>query len=215
MKHVSRKNPKKEWYLGPNFLHNDKDGYLINPATNDIYWYHGSRYDAPSQGDVLIDDLTFSEQRASDTLYISSSEDTAKEFAAMEFTGDLAHERLFIVYNLKIQIPSRRIFDVRRSVDDPEFKEYASELLDFDCCETYKDAASEMNFEVYDYHFNTSATMESLLSYDFLGWLETEDNAAYMSRNEEDLTLALFQEYADHLCFIEDSYTFSLRDSST
>ena len=211
MKTSKRKNPIKNWYLGPNFLKNDKDGYLINPATNDIYWYHGSRYDAPSQGDVLIDDLTFSEQRASNTLYISSSEDTAEVFAAMEFQERF--ELLFVVYKLKIQIPSRRIFDVRRAEDDPEFKEYASELLDFDCCETYKDAASEMNFEVYDYHFNTSATMESLLSYDFLGWLETEDNVAYTTDAESDLTLALFQEYADHLCFIEDSYTFSLRDS--
>jgi hypothetical protein len=192
-----RKNPHKAWYLGPNYLKNNSDGYLINPDTKDIYWYHGLNY----SNDFPID---IGSEKFSQTLYLSSSFETAEEFSGMG--EDVSDNRTCVVYTVAIKIPAENIFDVRKAIGNPKFKEFAYKMFGQDLYEdldNYFDVASAMHYELYDFIFN-DARKGTLLGNGFVGWLETEGNVNYISKLEEPLTVALIQEFAADFCIVED-----------
>ena len=192
-----RKNPHKAWYLGPNYLKNNSDGYLINPDTKDIYWYHGMNY----SNDLPIDIGT---EKFSQTLYLTSNFETAEAFAVagVDASDDMACE----IYTVAIKIPTEAIFDVRKAVGNPKFKEFAYKMFGqalYEELNNYFDAASAMNYELYDFIFNDTRK-DMLLDNGFLGWLETEDSVPHSPELEEPLTIALLQEFAADLCIVED-----------
>ncbi len=212
MKMSKRRNPSESWYNGPNYLKNDRDGYLVNPDTNDIYWYHGTRYYTNdysegiyTQGDE--EKVFYSGYRESHILYASSDKNTAEGFAT--FTPNIEEDdpELFVVYTFKMQIPAAKIFDIRKAVEDREFKEYASHLFpDILSVDTYEDIVlCCMEYEEYDKIGHNEDLHNWLLSKGFVGWLEHETIPG-------SLTVALLQEeYAD-FCYVEDYYTFHPSD---
>lgn len=192
-----RKNPHKAWYLGPNYLKNNTDGYLINPDTNDIYWYHGMNFSL--EYPIAFEDIKFSQ-----TLYLSSNFEVAEAFSVAGV--DASDDRACEVYTVAIKIPTEAIFDVRKAVDDDEFEEFAYKMFGQNLHKdiyNYFDAASAMNFELYDFVFNEKRK-NMLLNKGFVGWLETEDNVPHSSELGEPLTVALLQEYTADLCIVED-----------
>ncbi len=196
-----RKNPHKAWYLGPNYLKNNSDGYLINPDTNDIYWYHGTKYadDSPTH----IED-----EKWSQTLYLTSSFETAEQFAVMGI--DASDGMTCSVYKTTIKLSADNIFDVRKAIDDPKFKDFAFEMFGeglYEGLDNYFDAADAMNYELYDFVFN-DARKDMLVDHGFVGWLETEDNVPHSPELEEPLTVSLLQEFTADLCIVEDEYIF-------
>ena len=110
-----RNNPHKAWYLGPNYLKNNSDGYLINPDTKDIYWYHGLNYSNESPIDI-------GSEKWSKTLYLSSSFETAEAFSVEGIDID---DSICLVYTVTIKLPTEHIFDVRKVIGNPKFKEFA------------------------------------------------------------------------------------------
>ena len=192
-----RKNPHKAWYLGPNYLKNNSDGYLINPDTKDIYWYHGMNY----SNDLPIDIGT---EKFSQTLYLTSNFETAEAFSVAGI--DVSDDWTCVVYTVAIKIPTENIFDVRKAIGNPKFKEFAYKMFGQDLYEdldNYFDAASAMNYELYDFIFNY-ARKGTLLDNGFVGWLETEDSVPHSPELEEPLTIALLQESVADLCIVED-----------
>jgi hypothetical protein len=96
-----RPNPSREWFETQS-LQNDENGFLINPDTNDIYWYHGNRY-----GDCG-GDWSDSGHR-----YLSSDIHSAQQFM------DDAKEANYpcVVCEYTVQIPASQIYDARKTQD--------------------------------------------------------------------------------------------------
>ena len=112
-----RKNPSREWYLEPKFLRNDENGLLINPNTNDIYWFHGM------VGEPVVDYIR--DLKESNTLYLSSSFETAKSFAQANnlefFKGQPKLQPQ--VYEVLVEIP-----DVRYLMSEKQYTMKAIEI---------------------------------------------------------------------------------------
>lgn len=97
-----RPNPSREWFETQS-LQNDENGYLINPDTNDIYWYHGNRHG------VCGADWSYSGHR-----YLSSSFETAHNFINEEPTTD---NYRCVICEYTVQIPASQIYDARKTQD--------------------------------------------------------------------------------------------------
>jgi hypothetical protein len=152
-----RSNPSREWFETQS-LQNDENGYLINPDTNDIYWYHGSKFGELGDGHVL---------------YFSSDIDIARTMACQMFCYS-EDDCTTTVYKAKLKTRADEIFDVRYADSSKNAKPLAERLnlehpydeysLDFD------------NFdEKLGYHAQTDTDIAYAQSLGFKGWLEVED----------------------------------------
>lgn len=98
----SRPNPSREWFETQS-LQNDENGFLVNPDTNDIYWYHGNRHG------VCGADWSYSGHR-----YLSSSFETAHNFINEEPITD---NYRCVICEYTVQIPASQIYDARKTQD--------------------------------------------------------------------------------------------------
>lgn len=201
-----RKNPSKKWYSKPTFLKNDENGYLINPDTNDIYWYHGMF------GELGVDSIR--DPKMSDTLYLTSSLEVAKTFAQLNNTEffELNPNVNPLVYEVFVKLPSSMVFDIRKAVFDESYRKMAIEMFSNSPFGYYHpnhfksvySAMELLQFEMYDNNFNENERSRLLLKeYGFLGWLETEGDVRANYSKEFPLSLALLQEETEDLIFVE------------
>ena len=95
-----RKNPSQEWFETQR-LQNDENGYLINPDTNDIYWFHGNRY-----GDCGH------EWSDSGHRYLTSSFESARNFINEDPS---TNNYRCVVCEYTVQIPASQIYDARKT----------------------------------------------------------------------------------------------------
>jgi len=197
-----RNNPSKEWFETTS-LANDKDGFLVNPDTEDIYWFHGNR-----QGAAL------NVPRVSETIYLSSMPSTAVGFAC---GGSRMRDFDVPLYQVKARISAERVFDVRRAVYDLDFRKFASDMLGLrgeTALTSIQHALRMLHFEEYDYGFNEYPLRGRLTRAGYVAWLETEF-VVDSSTTEEDLTLALLQEEALEDCVVDDVLYLSTKDCRT
>ena len=188
----ARENPSSDWFLEPQFLKNDKDGYLINPDTNDIYWYHGA---CPSS----TSDLEIHSEKESSTLYLTSSEDVADNIAYMnQYSCELDPT----IYTVTVKIHADRFFDVRYALSDEDDRQFAMEMF-----QTYYLAGEIterdfsdivklirlLSFEYYDFNFNEYPNSKDLLQRGFVGWIELETSSMVVKYGEP-ITLAILQD---------------------
>lgn len=209
MKYVSRKNPTKEWFKDPQFLTNDESGYLVNPDTADIYWYHGMCFSRQEIKKDIFD------EKLSGTLYIGSSREEIGDFLwRMMQNADLDY---CIVYKVAIRIPAHKLFDVRSALFNEDARALAIELFEshlekpqsHDMHVSEKDFSSIerlvelMFFDYYDSNFNKHPNTRRLLDHGYVGWVESEyDSKATLREPKSPITVAVLQESgADH--FIE------------
>lgn len=191
-----RPNPSQEWFETQR-LQNDDNGYLINPDTNSIYWYHGmwpGYYDED-----------FYDPKESNTLYLSSCIETAKAAALANIPEEYDEENeedediraYYLVYTVKVKIPENQIFDVRKALTDETFRKLAFKMipkdeycndLDIDYFKDRDNLLKLLRFGTYDYMFNEwDKSGRILVDNGFVGWIEQEFDG------DECLTLALYE----------------------
>lgn len=152
-----RKNPSREWFKTQS-LQNDENGFLINPDTNDIYWYHGSKYGGLGDGHVL---------------YFSSDIDIARTMACQMFCYS-EDDCTTTVYTAKLKARADEIFDARYADSSNNAKSLA-ERLNLE----HPYYQSSLDFDNFDeklgYRAQTDTDIAYAQSLGFKGWLEVED----------------------------------------
>ena len=152
-----RQNPDEAWYRTQS-LRNDEEGYLINPDTGGVRWYHGSKHGTLAYG--------------GDVIYLTSDIDTAYAFACIDRPIFQDADWEASVYKMKIKISARNIFDVRQYAEDPRVERLADVLGVW----TYAGDKDQLIYHNYDVGLGYSGGTHRGTATDlgFKGWLETE-----------------------------------------
>jgi hypothetical protein len=156
-----RKNPSAEWFETQR-LQNDADGYLINPDTNDIYWFHGS------PGGGLTDNPPWQ------VLYLSSSVSSAVEFACLGYSEEFPSSGFTpVILQMTLRLSPQQVFDIRNAGADPRI-EALSKQLGMNPKRRVEDRLWYLHYDnTLGYHA-TPDQHKVAQSFGFLGWLETE-----------------------------------------
>ncbi len=204
-----RENPSAEWF-DTQRLQNDADGYLINPDTNDIYWYHG----APTGGLFAKNILG----EVSNVLYLTSDLDTAVKFACQWVHDDedlLSDEfgtldvdkyvkeagSLPTVLKITLKIPVQQVFDIRNAYSDAKTKELVKYISEgsWDDPTVAEIIEGRMRYEYFDYTLGYQSIIEGFekdqifaKQLGFLGWLETEGRDYNIENEAQPCSLGIF-----------------------
>lgn len=172
-----RRNPDDAWWTTPEYLQNDKDGYIVNPDTGSNVWFHGDS----GQNEL------FRFRKESSTLYMTSAFESASEFACEKLGPDDEDDQV-VVWRLRINLQASRILDVRRALHDQGFRELLIRELQgsrlADALEQFDDRMGNelrfrrfrrrvLDYTTYDHQMN-SYFADALRRLGYVGWVEFE-----------------------------------------
>ena len=103
-------------------------------------------------------------------IYLTSDIDAAYQFACIDRPVFDGEDWEASVYEIKIKIPARNIFDVRQSAEDPRVERLAKTLG------LYAGGVGDLHYENFDVGLGYSGGKHRAEAIDlgFGGWLETE-----------------------------------------